>query len=261
MPSDFLDIASSQPQKTQAVTTASIVEETVEEEIARKRKEKGKAPISEEATEQQRKVKARTQAQIDMDAEVAKKTQEEEVARFMEEQRVQKEFSKSIPNITSTYQPTEEEIEHMINSDPEVKKKAIELIADKSLTTKERSAQLADFILMKNDQALNEMIGSIKKNQKKQRQPSKVQVIVGMKKFLCHVAGWKMCQLKGKSHEEIEGLYYRAFRRDKDFVPMNSEEEARRFKRPGSTIGSEAAKKPKVQKSSHAKEGSKLSEE
>ena len=72
------------------------------------------------------------------------------------------------------------------------------------------------------------MIDSIKKNQKKSRQPSKVQVIASMKKFLCHVAGWKMSQLKGKSHDKIEGLYYRAYRRDKDFVPMDSEEEARR---------------------------------
>ena len=101
---------------------------------------------------------------------------------------------------------------------------------------------------MKNDQALNAMINSIKKNQKKQRQPSKIQVIAGMKKYLCHVVGWKMSQLKGKSHEEIERLYYRAFRRDKDFLPMNSEEEARRFKRAGETIESKAAKKSKSQR-------------
>ena len=116
--------------------------------------------------------------------------------------------------------------------------------------------------MMKNDHAINAMINSFKKNQKKQRQPSKIQVIAGMKKYLCHVAGWKMSQLKGKSHEEIEGLYYRAYRRDKDFIPMDLEEEARRYKRSGVTIESKAAKKSKTQESSYSKEDDvKLTEE
>ena len=38
------------------------------------------------------------------------------------------------------FEPTKEEIEHMINTDLEVKKKEIELIADRSLTKEERSA-------------------------------------------------------------------------------------------------------------------------
>ena len=46
----------------------------------------------------------------------------------------------------------------MINTYPEVKAKAIELIVDMSLTSEERSAQLAYFIQMKNDQALDDMI-------------------------------------------------------------------------------------------------------
>ena len=61
------------------------------------------------------------------------------------------------------YQPSEEEIEYMINNDPEVKAKAIQLIADLSLTEEQRSAQLGDFIRMRNDQALDDMISSIKK--------------------------------------------------------------------------------------------------
>ena len=36
------------------------------------------------------------------------------------------------------YQPSEEEIEYMINNDPEVKIKAIQLIADISLTEEQR---------------------------------------------------------------------------------------------------------------------------
>ena len=119
----------------------------------------------------------------------------------------------------------------MINTDPEVNAKAIELIADMSLTSEERSAQLADFIQMKNDQAIDEMISSIKKGQKRSRKPSQAQVIAGMKKFLCMQAGWKMTQLKGKNYEEIQVLYYRAFRRNKYFIPMDSQEEKTRYLR------------------------------
>ena len=31
------------------------------------------------------------------------------------------------------------------------------------------------------------------------------------------------------THDQIEGIYYRVKRQDSDFIPMNSEEEARRF--------------------------------
>lgn len=81
------------------------------------------------------------------------------------------------------------------------KRKAIELIADESLTAEQRSAQLADFINMKNNQAFDSMVDTIKKTQKKPRQPSHAQVNYGMKKYLCHVGGWKMYQLKGKPYE------------------------------------------------------------
>ena len=60
----------------------------------------------------------------------------------------------------------------MIDSDPVIKKKAIELIADESLTAEQRSAQLADFINMKNNQAFDSMVDTIKKTQKRPIQPS-----------------------------------------------------------------------------------------
>lgn len=78
---------------------------------------------------------------------------------------------------TLIFQPSEEEIEQMINTDPEVKAKAIELIVDQTLTVEHRSAQLADFITMKNDQALDDMISSINKSHKRPRKPSQAQVI------------------------------------------------------------------------------------
>jgi hypothetical protein len=65
----------------------------------------------------------------------------------------------------------------MIANDTMVKKKSIELVADKTLTEEQRSAQLSDFILMKNQQALEGEIGKVRKGQKKPRQPTKAQVI------------------------------------------------------------------------------------
>lgn len=128
-----------------------------------------------------------------------------------------------------TYVPTEEEIEFMNANDPVVKKKTIELVADKTLTEEQRSAQLTDFILMKNQQALQDVIGKVKKGQNKSIQPTKAQVIVEMKTYRCHVGSWKMSQFKRMSHDQIEGIYYRVKRQDSDFIPINFEEEERGF--------------------------------
>lgn len=221
---------------SQAVDTALTQEvETTDAEFEKRIQEKGKVQVFEESIEQPRKVKSSTQAQIDMDYELARKSEEEDVARFMEQQRIQKEIEPEeivpIPNTEEgVYQLTNEEIEHMIDSDPVIKKKAIELIADESLTAEQRSAQLADFINVKNNQAFDSIVDTIKNTQKKPRQLSQAQVIGGMKKYLCHVGGWKMYQLKGKSYEEIQRLYYQEYRRDKDFLPMHSEAEAKRYK-------------------------------
>ena len=76
-----------------------------------------------------------------------------------------------------------------------------------------------------------------------------------MKKYLCHVGGWKMYQLKGKSPEEIERLYYREFRKDKDFLPMHSEAEAKRYKRSGVNIESKETKKSKVEEKLNEEQG------
>lgn len=212
---------------------------------------------AEEVSLQLKKVKPSIIAQINHDAEIARKVQEDELARkkaeddiasFMEVQRLQNAQILNEP--TMAYTLTEAEIEHMIDTNLEVKAKALELLTDRSLTVEQRSSQLADFISMKNDKALDEMISSIKKGQKRPRQPTEAQVIYGIKKYLCNQGGWKMNQFKGRSHEEIQLEYYRVFKSNKDFVPMNSEEENRRFLR--------SSKKQKTEKS---KEGEKLSEE
>lgn len=156
---------------------------------------------------------------------------------------------------------SDEDIKHMIDTDPEVKRKAIELIEDQSLTEEERTDQIADFINKKNKIALDEMINSIKKGPKKKGKPSKSQVTYGMKKYLCHQANWKMYQLKGKSHEEIEVLYYTAFRRSKIFIPMGTEKETLSLKRACITLESKIEKKQKTVTQScqaNSKEGERL---
>jgi hypothetical protein len=38
-----------------------------------------------------------------------------------------------------------------------------------------------------------------------------------------------MSQFKGMSHDKIEGIFYRIKRQDSDFIPIDFEEEERRF--------------------------------
>ncbi|GKC18160.1 hypothetical protein Tco_1014942 [Tanacetum coccineum] len=75
-----------------------------------------------------------------------------------------------------------------------------------------------------------------------------------MMTYLKNMGGYKHSQLKGKSYEEIQGLYERKQKRIQDFTPMDSEKEAqklgKRLKRvAGSYATQKSPKKPKVMKS------------
>jgi hypothetical protein len=242
---------------------------TEHEEAARIRSLKGKAVVTGTEQEQSRKISKKDQAQIDFDARMAeqlgvveieknKKQEEDEVASFMEAKRLDKletVMAKPLSIVPPTilhekppmfsYVPTEAEIEHMIQHDPVVKKKAIKLVANKTLTEEQRTAQLADFIQMKNQQALDEVIGKVRKGQKKQIQPTKAQIIHEMKVFCCHVGTLKMSDFKGVSHERIEGIYYRLKRQDSAFIPIDFEE-VERSKRKDTTTEDHVTKKAKV---------------
>ena len=50
-----------------------------------------------------------------------------------------------------TYVPTADEVEFLVKHDPVIKRKAIDLIADMTLTEEQRTAQLKDFIEMNNE--------------------------------------------------------------------------------------------------------------
>ena len=67
-----------------------------------------------------------------------------------------------------------------------------------------------------------------------------------MKQFLIHQDTWTSAQLKGKSNEEIERLYYLAYKKVQHFVPIGEEEEDIGTKRAGSTLTSESSKKQKT---------------
>ncbi|GJX98924.1 hypothetical protein Tco_0355943 [Tanacetum coccineum] len=74
-----------------------------------------------------------------------------------------------------------------------------------------------------------------------------------MMTYLKNMGGYKHSQLKGKSYEEIQGLYERHQKRIQDFTPMDSEKEAQKpGKRLKGVAGSYATqkspKKPKVMK-------------
>ncbi|GKC29970.1 putative ribonuclease H-like domain-containing protein [Tanacetum coccineum] len=73
-------------------------------------------------------------------------------------------------------------------------------------------------------------------------------------KCIKNMGGYKHSQLKGKSYEEIQGLYERQQKRIQDFTPMDSDKEAqkpgKRWKRvAGSYATHKSPKKPKVMKS------------
>ncbi|GKB25774.1 hypothetical protein Tco_0865175, partial [Tanacetum coccineum] len=75
-----------------------------------------------------------------------------------------------------------------------------------------------------------------------------------MMTYLKNMGGYKHNQLKGKSYEEIQGLYETHQKRIQDFTPMDSEKEAqnpgKRLKRvTGSYAAQKSPKKPKVMKS------------
>ena len=129
--------------------------------------------------------------------------------------------------------------------------KALQLIADKSLNEEQRTAQIKEFIKMKYYQTMDQFIDSLKKNQKKPKQPTQAQVTYQMKKYCCHVSNWKMHQFKGMSHDQVKRIYYREVKRDKNFIPMDTEDVMRKYpghKRAGEDLESETSKKPKFSK-------------
>ena len=108
------------------------------------------------------------------DAELARKMAQKEL------DRTKKLKSKGLSDFQQKL--SSEDVQRMIDTNPEVKKKAIEIYANESLTNEQGDAQLIDFIHMKNKQALDDAINSSKG--KKKKSSNKVQVLFPMKKYV-----------------------------------------------------------------------------
>ncbi|GJZ62529.1 hypothetical protein Tco_0618666 [Tanacetum coccineum] len=142
----------------------------------------------------------------------------------------------------------------MVEPDPPVKIKRsdqgdLQLPADAELAQLLHQEELAKFFERRKKQLAAERAEAIKN-----KPPTKTQLRNLMMTYLKNMGGYKHSQLKGKSYEEIQGLYKRQQKRIQDFTPMDSEKEAQKpAKRLKRVIGSYATqkspKKPKVMKS------------
>ncbi|GJX11713.1 putative ribonuclease H-like domain-containing protein [Tanacetum coccineum] len=116
-------------------------------------------------------------------------------------------------------------------------------------TIEERDMLLAEFFERRKKQLAAKRAEAIRN-----KPPTKTQLRNLMMTYLKNMGGYKHSQLKGKSYEEIQGLYERQQKRIQDITPMDSEKEAqkpgKRLKRvAGSYATQKSPKKPKVMKS------------
>ncbi|GKC04644.1 hypothetical protein Tco_0996254 [Tanacetum coccineum] len=142
----------------------------------------------------------------------------------------------------------DEELRAMMDADYELAARMTEEEQEK-YTIKERARLLAEFFERRKKQLAAERAEAIRN-----KPPTKTQLRNLMMTYLKNMGGYKHSQLKGKSYEEIQGLYERQQKRIQDFTPMDSEKEAqklgKRLKRvAGSYAQHKSPKKPKVMKS------------
>ncbi|GKE54751.1 hypothetical protein Tco_1489907 [Tanacetum coccineum] len=91
-------------------------------------------------------------------------------------------------------------------------------------TIKERARLLAEFFERRKKQLAAERVVAIRN-----KPPTKTQLRNLMITYLKNMGGYKHSQLKGKSYEEIQGLYERQQKRIQDFTSMDSEKEAQKL--------------------------------
>ncbi|GJT92037.1 hypothetical protein Tco_1080882 [Tanacetum coccineum] len=183
-------------------------------------KDKGKGILQETEPVEKTKKKVQGDAQIERDAEVALRLQAE----------------------------LDEELRARIDVDYELAARMTQEEQEK-YTIEERARLLAEFFERRKKQLAAERAEAIRN-----KPPTKTQLRNLMMTYLKNMGGYKHSQLKGKSYEEIQGLYERQQKRIQDFTPMDSEKEAqkpaKRLKRvAGSYATQKSPKKPKVMKS------------
>ncbi|GKC17815.1 hypothetical protein Tco_1014597 [Tanacetum coccineum] len=186
--------------------------------------------------------KVQSDAQIERDAEVALRLQ----AELDEELRVERERQEEASKVAIA--EMFDEVQARIDVDYELAARMTQEEQEK-YTIEERARLLAEFFERRKKQLAAERAEAIRN-----KPPTKTQLRNLMMTYLKNMGGYKHSQLKGKSYEEIQGLYERQQKRIQDFTPMDSEKEAqkpgKRLKRvAGSYATQKSPKKPKVMKS------------
>ncbi|GJW40002.1 hypothetical protein Tco_0065847 [Tanacetum coccineum] len=188
------------------------------------------------------KKKVQGDAQIERDVEVALRLQ----AELDEELRVERERQEEASKVAIA--EMFDEVQARIDADYELAARMTQEEQEK-YTIEERARLLAEFFERRKKQLAAERAEAIRN-----KPPTKTQLRNLMMTYLKNMGGYKHSQLKGKSYEEIQGLYERQQKRIQDFTPMDSEKEAqksgKRLKRvAGSYATQKSPKKPKVMKS------------
>lgn len=121
-----------------------------------------------------------------------------------------------------------DKMQAFIDDDEVLYARVAELYKDKTLTDDDIVQRLVDLINERSEElALSQLIKSIKQgqSQKRKRNPTRSQLISEMKTYLKNQRFYKPHQLRGKTYEEIERLYYHCKRYiEKKYIPMGTEE-------------------------------------
>ncbi|GKD35591.1 hypothetical protein Tco_1251100, partial [Tanacetum coccineum] len=173
------------------------------------------------------------------DAEIALRLQ----AELDEEHRVERERQEEASKVAIA--DMFDEVQARIDADYELDARMTHE-EQKKYTIEERARLLAEFSERRKKQLAAERAKAIRN-----KPLTKTQLRNLMMTYLKNMGGYKHSQLKGKSYEEILGLYERQQKRIQDFTPMDSEKEAqkpaKRLKRvAGSYATQKSPKKPKV---------------
>ncbi|GJZ90743.1 hypothetical protein Tco_0662670 [Tanacetum coccineum] len=153
-------------------------------------------------------------AQIERDAEIALRLQAKLDAELRVERERQEEASKVA--IAKMF----DEVQARIYADYELAVRMTQEEQEK-YTIKERVRLLAEFFKRRKKQLATKRAEAVSS-----KPPTKTQSRNLMMTYLKNMGGYKHSQLKGKSYEEIQGLYERQQKRIQDFTPMDSEKEA-----------------------------------
>ncbi|GJS28604.1 hypothetical protein Tco_0489224 [Tanacetum coccineum] len=179
--------------------------------------------------------------QIALDEELALRLHAEEQAELEKERVAQEEASRAaiIEELDS--------IQAMIE-------------ADEQLAARLQAEEQEQFSIEEKSRMLVEMIAERKKffaaqraAEQRSKPPTKTQIRNRMCAYLKNMGGYKHNQLKGRSYEEIQKLFDKAYKQVNSFVPMDSEvvksSETRTegsSKRAGDELESDKSKKQKI---------------